>query len=127
MSNTLPAQPNAGGFSPIDFGFNPSSDNLDLTNNTSSVDQHSWPKPYPLYASQYPSTPTPMPAFTAPQGHYPVPVHLQPAYLNRVALGPAGCRETEAASREILSLPMFPELTDEQVGRVCAALRALAE
>ena len=74
MSNTLPAQPNAGGFSPIDFGFSPSSDNLDLTNNTSSVDQHSWPKPYPLYASQYPSTPTPMPAFTAPQGHYPVPV-----------------------------------------------------
>lgn len=59
--------------------------------------------------------------------HYPVPVHLQPAYLNRVALGPAGCRETEAASREILSLPMFPELTDEQVGRVCAALRGLAD
>ncbi|MBO1081435.1 DegT/DnrJ/EryC1/StrS family aminotransferase [Roseomonas haemaphysalidis] len=58
--------------------------------------------------------------------HYPVPVHLQPAYLDRVALGPAGCVETEAASREILSLPMFPELTDEQVDRVCGVLRALA-
>jgi dTDP-4-amino-4,6-dideoxygalactose transaminase len=55
--------------------------------------------------------------------HYPMPVHRQPAYLDRVALGPAGCRETEAASREILSLPMFPELTDEQVERVCEALR----
>jgi dTDP-4-amino-4,6-dideoxygalactose transaminase len=58
--------------------------------------------------------------------HYPVPVHLQPAYLDRVALGPAGCTETEAASREVLSLPMFPELTDEQVARVCAALRLVA-
>lgn len=58
--------------------------------------------------------------------HYPMPVHAQPAYLDRVALGPAGCAETEAASREILSLPMFPELTDAQVERVCGALRALA-
>jgi dTDP-4-amino-4,6-dideoxygalactose transaminase len=58
--------------------------------------------------------------------HYPVPVHLQPAYLNRVALGPARCTETEAASREVLSLPMFPELTDGQVARVCAALKQVA-
>jgi dTDP-4-amino-4,6-dideoxygalactose transaminase len=58
--------------------------------------------------------------------HYPVPVHLQPAYLDRVALGPAGCAETEAAAREILSLPVYPELTDEQVIRVCKALRLVA-
>jgi hypothetical protein len=57
--------------------------------------------------------------------HYPVPVHLQPAYRGRVALGPAGCAETEAAAREVLSLPMFPELTDTQVERVAAALSAL--
>lgn len=57
--------------------------------------------------------------------HYPMPVHLQPAYKGRVALGPAGCAETEAAAREIFSLPMFPELTDEQVARVCAALGGL--
>ena len=55
--------------------------------------------------------------------HYPQPVHCQPAYAGRVALGPSGCRQTEAASREILSLPLFPELTDEQVAHVCAALR----
>ncbi|MFC0409092.1 DegT/DnrJ/EryC1/StrS family aminotransferase [Roseomonas elaeocarpi] len=57
--------------------------------------------------------------------HYPVPVHAQPAYRGRVALGPAGCRETELAAREVLSLPMFPELTAAQVATVCAALEEL--
>jgi dTDP-4-amino-4,6-dideoxygalactose transaminase len=57
--------------------------------------------------------------------HYPVPVHLQPAYAGRIALGPSACRETEAAAREILSLPMYPELTDAEVATVCAALKAL--
>jgi len=56
--------------------------------------------------------------------HYPVPVHLQPAYRGRVALGPAGCAETARAAGQVLSLPMFPELTDAQVGAVSAALRA---
>jgi dTDP-4-amino-4,6-dideoxygalactose transaminase len=51
--------------------------------------------------------------------HYPVPVHLQPAYAGRVALGPAGCRASERAAAEVLSLPMFPELTDAQVSAVC--------
>lgn len=58
--------------------------------------------------------------------HYPVPVHLQPAYKDRVALGPAGCTETAKASQEVLSLPMYPELTDAQVAQVCDALRGLA-
>ncbi len=57
--------------------------------------------------------------------HYPVPVHLQAAYQDRVALGPAGCTETARASQEVFSLPMYPELTEEQVGRICAALRGL--
>jgi dTDP-4-amino-4,6-dideoxygalactose transaminase len=57
--------------------------------------------------------------------HYPMPVHAQPAYRGRVALGPAACRETERAAAEVLSLPMFPELTDAQVDQVCAAIRAL--
>ena len=33
--------------------------------------------------------------------------------------------ETARAAREVFSLPMYPELSDEQVGRVCAALRGL--
>ncbi|HME20303.1 MAG TPA: DegT/DnrJ/EryC1/StrS family aminotransferase [Acetobacteraceae bacterium] len=55
--------------------------------------------------------------------HYPAPVHLQPAYRRRVALGPARCRATEIAAEQVLSLPMYPELTDAQVAQVCEALR----
>jgi dTDP-4-amino-4,6-dideoxygalactose transaminase len=58
--------------------------------------------------------------------HYPVPVHQQSAYEGRVALGPAGCSETAKAAQEVFSLPMYPELTDAQVGRICGALRSLA-
>jgi dTDP-4-amino-4,6-dideoxygalactose transaminase len=57
--------------------------------------------------------------------HYPMPVHTQPAYKGRIALGPAACRASEQASAEVFSLPMFPELADEQVAQVCAALRTL--
>jgi dTDP-4-amino-4,6-dideoxygalactose transaminase len=57
--------------------------------------------------------------------HYPVPVHLQPAYAGRVAVAPSGCKETEAAAGEVLSLPVYPELTDAEVATVCAALREL--
>lgn len=54
--------------------------------------------------------------------HYPMPVHLQPAYAGRVALGPAGCAETARASAEVLSLPLYPELTDAQVALVRESL-----
>ena len=54
--------------------------------------------------------------------HYSVPVHRQPAYEGRVALGPSRCLETERAAAEVLSLPLYPELTDAQVARVCEAL-----
>ena len=45
--------------------------------------------------------------------HYPQPVHTQPAYLGRVAIGAGGLGESERACREVLSLPMHPQLTDE--------------
>jgi dTDP-4-amino-4,6-dideoxygalactose transaminase len=57
--------------------------------------------------------------------HYPVPVHLQPAYADRVPLGPSGCAATERAAAEVLSLPLYPELTDEQVTTVCRAIDCL--
>jgi dTDP-4-amino-4,6-dideoxygalactose transaminase len=44
--------------------------------------------------------------------HYPMPVHLQPAYRGRVSTGDLPV--TECAAREVLSLPMFPELSQEQ-------------
>ena len=53
--------------------------------------------------------------------HYPVPVHQQPAYWHLVN---AALPETESAAREVLSLPMFPQLTDEQVEQVCQAIIA---
>jgi dTDP-4-amino-4,6-dideoxygalactose transaminase len=55
--------------------------------------------------------------------HYPVPVHQQPAYAGRFKLyGPL--HETEAAAREILSLPLFPEMTENQLETVVHQLRA---
>jgi dTDP-3-amino-3,4,6-trideoxy-alpha-D-glucose transaminase len=54
--------------------------------------------------------------------HYPVPIHLQPAYRDR--LGDVGSLpETEKAAQEILSLPMFPELTKVDVKTVAEAIR----
>jgi dTDP-4-amino-4,6-dideoxygalactose transaminase len=53
--------------------------------------------------------------------HYPQPPHLSPAYAH---LGlPAGSFPiAEALSREGLSLPMFPGMTESQLARVCAAV-----
>lgn len=56
--------------------------------------------------------------------HYPMPVHLQPAYRGRCAIGPAGLDASEAAAREVLSLPMHPELDDESIARVIDAVNA---
>ena len=58
--------------------------------------------------------------------HYPVPVHLQPAYKGRLALGPSGLRHSERAALEVLSLPIYPQLGDAEVARVIAALRESA-
>lgn len=56
--------------------------------------------------------------------HYPIPLHLQPAYNGRWKKGdfPAA----ERLADEILSLPMFPELTSEQIAYVCDAVRSFA-
>lgn len=55
--------------------------------------------------------------------HYPMPVHLQPAYAHRIAIGPSGLHESERAAREVLSLPMYPQLDDAAATRVGAAVR----
>lgn len=56
--------------------------------------------------------------------HYPVPVHLQPAYTGRCG-GADALPETERAAREVLSLPMYPELTDAEVATVIERLASL--
>jgi len=55
--------------------------------------------------------------------HYPSPVHLQPAYRNRLS-AMVSLRQTEETVRQILSLPMFPELTEEEVRTVARHIMA---
>jgi dTDP-4-amino-4,6-dideoxygalactose transaminase len=53
--------------------------------------------------------------------HYPAPVHLQPAYADlgyRAGQFPVA----ERAAGEVLSLPMFPELTNDQIATIAEAL-----
>lgn len=53
--------------------------------------------------------------------HYPAPIHLQPAYRGR--LGDMGSfPHAEQAAREVLSLPLYPELTESQVRAVVEAI-----
>lgn len=57
--------------------------------------------------------------------HYPKPVHLQPAYAD-LGYGPGSLPVSERMCQRLLSLPMFPEMTDAQVETVIAALRDIA-
>lgn len=50
--------------------------------------------------------------------HYPVPVHRQPAYQERVGVGSGGLQVTEKVVGEILSLPMYPQMTNTQAQQV---------
>ena len=54
--------------------------------------------------------------------YYPVPLHLQPLYA---LLGgkPGDLRVSERAAREVLSIPLYPEMTSQQVERVAEAVR----
>ncbi len=53
--------------------------------------------------------------------HYPVPLHLQPAFADPA--GPPRLPVAERAASEILSLPLYPELRDEQARQVVEAVR----
>lgn len=54
--------------------------------------------------------------------HYCRPSHVQEA-LRQFDLDPADFPETERAADEVISLPVYPELTDEQIERVCEVVR----
>jgi dTDP-4-amino-4,6-dideoxygalactose transaminase len=53
--------------------------------------------------------------------HYPIPVHLQPAYAD-LGYGRGDFPQTEAFAATTLSLPIFAELTSSQVDQVCDSL-----
>ena len=58
--------------------------------------------------------------------HYPVPVHLQPAYRGRLPIGD-GLPESERAAGEVLSLPMHPGLSHDDIQVVLNAVQAFQE
>jgi UDP-4-amino-4,6-dideoxy-N-acetyl-beta-L-altrosamine transaminase len=58
--------------------------------------------------------------------HY-VPVHLHPYYRRRFGTAPGLCPRAEAAYGEILTLPIFPAMSDDDVDRVVAVLSRVVE
>jgi dTDP-4-amino-4,6-dideoxygalactose transaminase len=58
--------------------------------------------------------------------HYPFPVHLLPAFAD-LGYKAGAFPSSERASNEVLSLPMFPELTEAQSAEVGAAVHAFGE
>jgi dTDP-4-amino-4,6-dideoxygalactose transaminase len=55
--------------------------------------------------------------------HYPVPAHLHPGYAERARLPKEGLPLTNRIAGRIVSLPMYPELSDNDVNSVIAAVR----
>jgi perosamine synthetase len=58
--------------------------------------------------------------------HY-IPVHLHPYYQKRFGTGPGLCPTAEAAYERILSLPMYPGMSDAQVGAVIRSVGQVAQ
>jgi dTDP-4-amino-4,6-dideoxygalactose transaminase len=56
--------------------------------------------------------------------HYPLAIHLQPAYAK---IAHASLSETETAAHEVLSLPMYPELSQTDVEGVIESVRTFAQ
>lgn len=56
--------------------------------------------------------------------HYPRPIHHQPALRNQCLVG-GRLEFTEWACRSVVSLPLYPEMTDEQVDLVCNSVSTL--
>jgi len=54
--------------------------------------------------------------------HYPIPVHLQPAYA-QLGLNEGDFPVAEKCAKEVLSLPIYPELTDAQVEEITGAIK----
>lgn len=57
--------------------------------------------------------------------HYPVPIHLQPAYAE-LGYRRGDFPVTESLADEILSLPIFPELTDDQIDMISGSIARFA-
>jgi dTDP-4-amino-4,6-dideoxygalactose transaminase len=58
--------------------------------------------------------------------HYPLPLHRQPVYL-KLGYADLVLPEAERAASEVLSLPMYPELTMEQVGYIVERVKEFCQ
>ena len=56
--------------------------------------------------------------------HYPVPVHRQQGYAQRCRIGTGGLKHTERLAEEIVSLPLFPELREDEIQAVIDGITA---
>ena len=54
--------------------------------------------------------------------HYPIPIHLQPGYAF-LGYAEGTLPETERACREVMSIPMYPELTEADLSQITASVR----
>jgi dTDP-3-amino-2,3,6-trideoxy-4-keto-D-glucose/dTDP-3-amino-3,4,6-trideoxy-alpha-D-glucose/dTDP-2,6-dideoxy-D-kanosamine transaminase len=54
--------------------------------------------------------------------HYPILDYLQPGWADLVS---GDCPNAESLTQRILTIPLFPELTDEEVDAVASALRVM--
>jgi dTDP-4-amino-4,6-dideoxygalactose transaminase len=54
--------------------------------------------------------------------HYPIPLHLQPCYAGK-GWSEGSFPQAEKAAGEVLTLPLYPEMTEAQLDRVCEAIR----
>jgi dTDP-4-amino-4,6-dideoxygalactose transaminase len=62
--------------------------------------------------------------------HYPIPIHLQPAFQGRPAalgVGRDGCPIAEEQAGRLLSLPIYPELQDDEIERICRVVEGAAK
>lgn len=59
--------------------------------------------------------------------HYPIPLHLQPAFARDGGAEPGSLPLTERAAGRIVSLPMFPEMEDGEIDRVVAEIGKAVE
>lgn len=80
---------------------------------------------YHLYVVQVPNRDSVLPYLqengVAASIHYPVPLHLQPA-LKYLGHREGDFPVAEHAAKHIVSLPMYPELTPEQIEHICSLL-----
>jgi dTDP-4-amino-4,6-dideoxygalactose transaminase len=54
--------------------------------------------------------------------YYPLPLHLQPCFAY-LGYKEGSCPEAERAAKEVISIPVFPELTRSQLDEVADAIR----